>query len=160
MDQRFLRLVRNMLRAGYLEDWEYHETLSGCPQGGVVSPVLSKYLPAQARRIRGKRGNPIPQYTRGKRRRINPEYNRVSARLNYARKTGNRVRARDLGKQQRSLPSRDPVDPGYRRLKYSRYADDHILGFIGPRAEAEEIKAKLAISSGKPSDWNSAPRRP
>jgi retron-type reverse transcriptase len=40
-DQRFLRLVRNMLRAGYLDDWEYRETLSGCPQGGVVSPVLS-----------------------------------------------------------------------------------------------------------------------
>src|SRR5712672_1945885 len=40
-DQRFLRLIRNMLRAGYLEDWEYHETLSGCPQGGVASPILS-----------------------------------------------------------------------------------------------------------------------
>ena len=141
-DQRFLRLVRNMLRAGYLEDWEYHETLSGCPQGGVVSPVLSNiYLHKLDEYVEREL---IPQYTRGERRRINPEYNRVSARLNYARKTGNRARARDLGKQQRSLPSRDPVDPGYRRLKYSRYADDHILGFIGPRAEAEEIKAKLA----------------
>src|SRR5467141_821778 len=141
-DQRFLRLVRNMLRAGYLEDWEYHETLSGCLQGGVVSPVLSNiYLHKLDEYVEREL---IPQYTRGERRRINPEYNRVSARLNYARKTGNRARARDLGKQQRSLPSRDPVDPGYRRLKYSRYADDHILGFIGPRAEAEEIKAKLA----------------
>jgi retron-type reverse transcriptase len=37
-DQRFLRLIRNMLKAGYLEDWEYHDTLSGCPQGGVVTP--------------------------------------------------------------------------------------------------------------------------
>ena len=36
------------------------------------------------------------------------------------------------------------MDPGYRRLKYTRYADDHMLGFIGPKAEAEEIKAKLA----------------
>src|SRR5216683_2601110 len=141
-DQRFLRLMRNMLRAGYLEDWEYHETLSGCPQGGVVSPVLSNiYLHKLDEYVEREL---IPQYTRGERRRINPEYNRVSARLSYARKTGNRARARDLGKQQRSLPSRDPVDPGYRRLKYSRYADDHILGFIGPRAEAEEIKAKLA----------------
>jgi group II intron reverse transcriptase/maturase len=41
-DQRFLRLIRNMLRAGYLQDWEYHDTLSGCPQGGVVSPILVK----------------------------------------------------------------------------------------------------------------------
>ncbi len=34
-DNRFLRLIRNMLRAGYLEDWVYHETLSGTPQGGL-----------------------------------------------------------------------------------------------------------------------------
>ena len=132
-DQRFLRLVRNMLKAGYLEDWEYHETLSGCPQGGVVSPVLSNiYLHKLDEFVEREL---IPQYTRGERRRKNPEYNRVSARLNYARKTGNRARARDLGKQMRALPSRDPVDPGYRRLKYSRYADDQILGFIGPKAE-------------------------
>src|SRR6185437_15127335 len=37
-DQRFLRLIRHMLEAGYLEDWQYHDTLSGCPQGGVVTP--------------------------------------------------------------------------------------------------------------------------
>ena len=40
-DNRFLRLIRNMLRAGYLEDWQWNATLSGAPQGGVVSPVLS-----------------------------------------------------------------------------------------------------------------------
>jgi hypothetical protein len=40
-DNRFLRLIANMLKAGYLEDWQYHETLSGCPQGGVVSPIFS-----------------------------------------------------------------------------------------------------------------------
>ena len=40
-DNRFLRLIGNMLKAGYLEDWRYRETLSGCPQGGVVSPILS-----------------------------------------------------------------------------------------------------------------------
>ena len=74
-DQRFLRLMRNMLRAGYLEDWEYHETLSGCPQGGVVSPVLSNiYLHKLDEYVEREL---IPQYTRGKRRRINPEYNRV-----------------------------------------------------------------------------------
>ena len=37
-DQRFLRLIRHMLKAGYLEDWEYHDTLSGVPQGGTVTP--------------------------------------------------------------------------------------------------------------------------
>ena len=141
-DQRFLRLMRNMLRAGYLEDWEYHETLSGCPQGGVVSPVLSNiYLHKLDEYVEREL---IPQYTRGERRKVNPEYNRGKARQNYARKHGDRTKVRDLEKQLRTLPSRDTMDPGYRRLKYSRYADDHILGFIGPKAEAEEIKAKLA----------------
>ena len=37
-DQRFLRLIRNMMKAGYLEDWEYHDTLSGVPQGGMSTP--------------------------------------------------------------------------------------------------------------------------
>jgi Type II intron maturase len=44
----------------------------------------------------------------------------------------------------RTLPSTDPMDPGYRRLRYLRYADDHLLGFTGPKAEAEQIKARLA----------------
>ena len=44
----------------------------------------------------------------------------------------------------RTLPSTDPMDPGYRRLRYVRYADDHLLGFTGSKAEAEQIKARLA----------------
>jgi len=49
-----------------------------------------------------------------------------------------------LRKRQRAMPSVDPDDPGYRRLRYIRYADDHLLGFAGPKAEAEEIKQQLA----------------
>ena len=141
-DQRFLRLIRNMLKAGYLEDWEYRDSLSGCPQGGVVSPILSNvYLDKLDKFVEQEL---IPQYTRGTRRKCNPEYDRIQYRLARARKRGDRAAARGLKKQLRSLPASDPMDPGYRRLKYTRYADDHILGFIGPKAEAEEIKAKLA----------------
>jgi len=141
-DQRFLRLIRNMLKAGYLEDWEYRDSLCGCPQGGVVSPILSNvYLDKLDKFVEQEL---IPQYTRGTRRKCNPEYDRIQYRLARARKRGGRAAARDLEKQLRSLPASDPMDPGYRRLKYTRYADDHILGFIGPKAEAEEIKAKLA----------------
>jgi len=141
-DQRFLRLIRNMLKAGYLEDWEYRDSLSGCPQGGVVSPILSNvYLDKLDKFVEQEL---IPQYTRGTRRKSNPEYDRIQYQLARARKHGDRAAARDLEKQLRSLPASDPMDPGYRRLKYTRYADDHILGFIGPKAEAEEIKAKLA----------------
>ena len=141
-DNRFLRLIRNMLKAGYLEDWDYRDTLSGVPQGGTVSPVLSNiYLDKLDKFVEQEL---IPQYTRGARRRPNPEYSRVQSRMRRARTRGDRAAARDLQKQLRTLPRDDPMDPGYRRLKYLRYADDHILGFIGPKAEAEEIKARLA----------------
>ena len=68
----------------------------------------------------------------------------ADALLRRARRRGDRAEARRLFLEMRALPSTDPMDPGYRRLKYIRYADDHILGFTGLKAEAEEIKARLA----------------
>ena len=128
-DNRFLRLIRNMLTAGYLEDWEYHQTLSGAPQGGVVSPILSNIylnkLDVFAETVL------IPQHTRGTHRRPNPEYRRISSQLAQARKNRDRDKTRELLRQLRQLPSGDPQDPGYRRLRYTRYADDHLLGFTG-----------------------------
>jgi len=141
-DQRFLRLIRNMLKAGYLEDWDYHETLSGCPQGGVVSPILSNiYLHKLDEFVEQEL---IPQYTRGTSRKKNPEYSRIQRRLKEAKEQGDRTQARDLKKHLRTIPYGNPADPGYRRLRYTRYADDHLLGFAGPKSEAEEIKAKIA----------------
>ena len=141
-DNRFLRLIVNMLKAGYLEDWQYHETLSGCPQGGVVSPILSNiYLDKLDKFVEQVL---IPEYTRGSHRRKNLEYQRLNARRYLARKRGDRAAARELLRKMRQLPCADPMDPGYRRLRYCRYADDHLLGFTGPKAEAEEIKERLA----------------
>jgi group II intron reverse transcriptase/maturase len=141
-DNRFLRLLQNMLKAGYLEDWEWNATLSGAPQGGPLSPVLSNiYLDRLDRFVET---TLIPQYTRGKLRRHNPEYQQVQYAVKQARHRRNRVLARQLCQQQRNLPSRDPYDPNYRRLRYIRYADDHLLGFSGPKAEAEAIKQRLA----------------
>jgi group II intron reverse transcriptase/maturase len=141
-DRRFLRLVRNMLTAGYLEDWRYHATFSGAPQGGVVSPVLSSiYLHKLDSFVETVL---IPQHTRGTSRAANPEHDAIRQALRRARRRGDRAKALDLRRQMRSIPSRDPFDPGYRRLRYTRYADDHLLGFIGPRVEAEQIKDQLA----------------
>jgi hypothetical protein len=86
----------------------------------------------------------MPEYTRGVRRTPSPEYSRVRSAIYRARKRGDHAAVRALRKQQRSLPVLDPCDPGYRRLRYTRYADDVLLGFAGPKAEAEEIKGRLA----------------
>jgi group II intron reverse transcriptase/maturase len=141
-DNRFLCLVRNMLEAGYLEDWRWNATLSGVPQGGVVSPVMSNIylhrLDDFAETVL------IPEYTRGRVRKQDTGYARVRAASDRARKRGDRVTARQLRKRLRGMPSGDPRDPGYRRLHYCRYADDILFGFAGPKAEAEEIKQRLA----------------
>ncbi|WP_327259613.1 group II intron reverse transcriptase/maturase [Streptomyces sp. NBC_01240] len=86
----------------------------------------------------------IPQYTRGASRANNPAYARVRMAAVRARKRGNMTAARELRRQLRGTSSKDPHDPGYRRLRYCRYADDTLLGFAGPKAEAEEIKQRLA----------------
>ena len=141
-DNRFLRLLTNLFKAGYLEDWKYHATLSGVPQGGVVSPVLSNiYLDRLDKFVEQVL---LPTYNYGDRRRPNPPY---MALLNAARRkriAGEREEARKLRQEAQQMPARDPVDPDFRRLWYLRYADDWLLGFSGPREEAEQIKVQLS----------------
>jgi group II intron reverse transcriptase/maturase len=140
-DNRLLRLIRNMLQAGYLEDWVWNATLSGAPQGGVVSPILSNiYLDRLDTFVETVL---LPEYTRGVRRKRNTAYRRVQGALARARNRGDHAAMRRLRQQLRGLPTQDPRDPGYRRLRYLRYADDTLLGFAGPKAEAEEIKQRL-----------------
>ena len=86
----------------------------------------------------------MPEYTRGVRRKRNPEHGRITAAIGRARKRGDHAAVQALRKQQRRIPGPDPTDPDYRRLRYIRYADDILLGFTGPRSEAEEIKRRLA----------------
>ncbi len=140
-DGRFLQLINRMLQAGYLEDWRWNASLSGAPQGGIASPVLSNiYLDRFDQFVEQRL---IPEYTRGEKRRTEPRYHRVESQIAKAKRHGDRDAVRALRRLRRRLPSQDPDDPGYRRLRYVRYCDDFLLGFAGPRREAEEIKSKI-----------------
>jgi group II intron reverse transcriptase/maturase len=138
-DGRFLRLIERMLQAGYLEDWRWNATLSGAPQGGTASPILSNiYLD------RFVEHHLLPDYNRGGPRRHNPAYLANKYQIEKAQRRGDHEAVRLLKQQRRRLPSGDPDDPGYRRLKYVRYCDDWLLGFAGPKHEAEQITSKIA----------------
>lgn len=140
-DARFLRLVDGLFQAGYVEDWHWHANLSGVPQGSVVSPVLSNLVLDKLDQFI--EHTLIPAYTHGKRRKTNPPYVHLTKEAWKARKRGDREIARKLNQHAQAIPSRDPQDPHFRRLWYCRYADDFLLGFVGPKAEVEEIKRQL-----------------
>ena len=122
-DNRFMRLIENLLKAGYLEDWTYHQTFSGVPQGGIVSPILSNiYLGLMDQFVET---TLLPEYNRGKARQRNPAYYRLTAAVWWTRRIKkDRKRARALAKEARAMPTRIINDPTYRRLHYVRYADD------------------------------------
>lgn len=140
-DGRFLALIEGALKAGYLEDCCYHGTYSGTPQGGIISPILANiYLDRLDRFVEE---TLLPAYNRGDERRGNPPYVHHNQREHFHRKRGHRDLARQHRQAKQRLPSRDPQDPHFRRLRYIRYADDYLLGFAGPREEAEAIRTAL-----------------
>jgi group II intron reverse transcriptase/maturase len=145
-DERFLRLVMNMLEAGYLEDWKKHDTLSGTPQGGVISPLLANiYLHKLDEFVEDVL---LPQYTRGKARRFNPAYNAHTKAMLKAKENDDAKTWHQLKIEQHSIPVGMIRDEKFRRLSFVRYADDFILGFMGPKTEAEDIKRKIKTFLG------------
>jgi hypothetical protein len=140
-DNRFWRLLENLLRAGDREEWTYNATLSGSPQGAVVSPVLSTSSLSQ---LDAFVAQPLsPTYTRGTRRRSTPPWERFRSASTTLRLAGRLQEARRLRRHMPAVPSLDPQDPPYRRLRYGRSAEEWLLGVSGPRSEAEEIKQAI-----------------
>ncbi len=154
-DKRFLRLIRAMLDAGYLEEWTYHTTYSGVPQGSIVSPVLANvYLHELDLFMKTMK----EQFDKGVRRKGNRAYKCHSDKIHRLRKKGDRLKGKENSKetlqaiqreikeiqrQRRRLPSSDPFDEGYKRLSYCRYADDYVSSIIGSKADAEHIQQEV-----------------
>lgn len=151
-DERFLRLIRKFLKAGYMEDWQYNPTYSGTPQGGIISPILANIYLDQFDKYMAEYAE---SFRKGKERKRNPEYFRLNTRRcnlkkKIAKETDDVRKAellreyKDMQKTMLSIPVKDAMDKNYRRLQYVRYADDFLIGVIGTKAECEQIKADIA----------------
>jgi retron-type reverse transcriptase len=151
-DNRFLRLMRNMLKAGYLEDWRWNATLSGVPQGGVVSPVMSSIylhrLDDFAETVL------IPEYTRGRIRKQDAEYARVRAASVRARRRGDHATARELRKRMRSMPSGDPCDPATGGCITAATPTTPCSGSPGRRPRPRRSNSASRRSCVMTSSWN------
>src|SRR5262249_40269117 len=125
----------------YVEDGVRKNSTSGTPQGGILSPLLANvYLNELDWFVEDTLG---PQYTRGERRRVNPLYDRVGSLLAQARRERDLAEVKRLTAERRKVLCSDPLDEGYRRLRYVRYADDFLLGFVGPASEARAVRDRI-----------------
>jgi group II intron reverse transcriptase/maturase len=140
-DYRLLRLIKGMLNAGYMEDWQYHQTYSGTPQGGVISPLMANILLNEFDEYVEK--ELIPKHTKGdkSKRKWNPVYQRLNQRAVRAKRRGDVESYKKAIKERRNVPVFK--DDGCRWLKYVRYADDFLVGFAGNKEEAGEIKEEI-----------------
>ena len=150
-DDRFIRLIRKFLKAGYVEDWTFHNTYSGMPQGGIVSPILANiYLDKLDKYVKVY----IRHFDMGTKRRPGKESNdlanerkRTVRKLKKVKdgteKAALVARLKAIEQERAAFPSGDEMDGSYRRLKYIRYADDFILGVIGSKEDALRIKEDI-----------------
>lgn len=141
-DNQILSLIKNMLRAGYMEAGIHNNTQSGTPQGGIVSPILANILLHELDEY--VMNTLVPEFNQGKHRKKTRAYGNAAALRIHHTKRGNIQRAKEVRKAMRFLPYSDEMDPHFKRLDYVRYADDFILRCIGSKEDATQIKDAIA----------------
>lgn len=149
-DEKFINLIWKFLKAGYLEEWKFHNTFSGTPQGGIISPILSNIylneLDMYMKRY-------AESFNKGKKRKRTHEYRALEWKLtklkisdetwktmNEPEKTEHQKKIKELYKIRNNMTATDPFDQDFKRVLYTRYADDFLIGVIGSKADAEKIK--------------------
>ncbi|KIL36581.1 maturase [Gordoniibacillus kamchatkensis] len=155
-DEHFLGLIWKFLKAGYMENWIYHNTLSGTPQGSGASPILANiYLNELDQFMEQYAG----RFNSGKKRVRSCEYNHYRGHLDYLRgrkyskkkwealtdeqKKQAQREIRETRAKMMSVDSTNQMDESYRRVVYIRYADDFLIGVIGSKRDAETIKTEV-----------------
>lgn len=140
-DGRFIELIRRFLKAGYLELNVPHNSLSGTPQGGLCSPILANIYMHEFDKYMDQLS---VEFNKGKQRKSNPQYDKLVQARFRANKNGEMKKADELLKQMRQVHSKDPMDSDYVRVRYVRYADDFLIGIIGSKETAENVKKEVA----------------
>lgn len=149
-DSKFINLIGKFLKAGYMENWEYHKTYSGTPQGGILSPILANiYLHELDKKVEAmqKEFNAPADYAYtpayGKKvRGIVKLQKRYGECVDEAEKKELLKQIHKLEVEKRRLPYKDASD---KKIAYVRYADDFIIGVSGSREDAERIKQELTL---------------
>ena len=152
-DEPFIALMWKFLKAGYMEQWEYHDSYDGVPQGSGISPLLSNiYLNELDKFMEDyKIGFDIGKH---KKRQRSYEYHsaqyiakkykadgvKIWDSLSNAEKAERAKTLKHLQRNIRKLPATVPRDEGYKTIQYTRYADDFIIGVIGSKADAQLVK--------------------
>lgn len=153
-DEYFISLIWKFLKAGYMEDWVYHNTYSGTPQGSLISPILANIYLNELDVFMAKYAE---SFNCGKGRKINPAYKkpldvrrgkqewlkRNSAKISEEKRQKVMAEIQELNNYLSTVPYSDPMDTEYKRVVYVRYADDFLIGVIGSKEDAKQVKTDV-----------------
>nr|UEX92783.1 hypothetical protein [Ophiocordyceps lanpingensis] len=136
-DERFIRIIRKSLNAGYFEFKTFSQSLVGTPQGSIISPILANiYLDKLDQFVEELKVN----FDKGFKSAVNPEWKKLE---NRSRKAETLQEKRAIRKEMLTLPSKLSINPNWKKLVYVRYADDWMIGIKGSRSDCIDIMNKV-----------------